>query len=31
MPLVVAFGENPVALDPRFQDRNLAWSVLSSL
>ncbi|MBI4915811.1 MAG: hypothetical protein HY825_08185 [Acidobacteria bacterium] len=29
-PLVVAFGENPVALDPQFQDRNTAWSVLSS-
>jgi peptide/nickel transport system substrate-binding protein len=29
-PLVVAFGDTPVALDPHASNRNVAWSVLSS-
>jgi peptide/nickel transport system substrate-binding protein len=29
-PLVVAFGEGVVALDPHLGNRNVAWSVLSS-
>ena len=29
-PLVVAFGDTPVKLDPHASNRNVAWSVLSS-
>ena len=30
-PLVVSFGEEPVAIDPHRGNRNVAWSVLSSI
>ncbi len=29
-PLVIAFGDAPVTLDPHASNRNVAWSVLSS-
>ena len=29
-PLVIAFGDSPVTLDPHTSNRNVAWSVLAS-